>query len=71
MGGVAMCAICGRGIADAWSGNVYFRVTGWERDRDAGGTNALRARERTGEVAHRECVDLEARGVVPGQSSLL
>lgn len=39
----------------------YRKVTGWERKRDGGGTNALRLREVHDEWAHALCIDKQAR----------
>jgi len=50
---------------------VYYEVTGYERERAQGGTNALRLRQRSGRVACQLCVDRAARGVAPAQGSLL
>lgn len=33
-----------------------FEITGWERDRAAGGTNHVLWRERSGKVICNECV---------------
>jgi hypothetical protein len=64
-----VCHLCKKPIES--SDRVYFEVTGFERPRTQGGTNALRLREQTGRVAHVECVDKAAQGVEPGQASLL
>lgn len=49
----------------------YRRVIGWEKRRDQGGTNALRGREPLGEWACIFCVEKLAKGLTPGQHSLL
>jgi hypothetical protein len=64
------CPLCGEAIEGSRTRGVYFRVLGWEKDRDAGGTNALRCRERTGEVAHAHCVDREASRVSASQLTI-
>lgn len=54
------------------NGRVYRRVTGWERQRDAGGTNALALRQPQDVYAHVKCVDQAKRGIDPStQGSLL
>jgi len=64
------CALCHQPIT-AEDHRLYFQVVGWERARPQGGTNALRCRKRTGQVAHPFCVDRVARQIDPGQGSLL
>jgi len=36
----------------------YHQEIGWTRPRHGGGTNALAMREKTGKLAHKECVEL-------------
>lgn len=62
------CFYCGELIPS--SRGAHARVTGWEKARKAGGTNALRVRERTGEWAHDRCVDMKSRGHDPLQRQL-
>jgi hypothetical protein len=49
--------------------NPYRKVTGWERHRQQGGTNALRLREQHEEVACMHCIEREARGVSAQQGA--
>ena len=49
----------------------YRRVIGWERQRSAGGTNAIALREPQDEWACAECVRKLKRGVTLEQTSLL
>jgi len=64
---IALCILCGGPVTGHQQ--VEFQVVGFERPRAQGGTNALRLRRRTGNVAHRDCVDKEARGLT-GQEPL-
>jgi len=64
---IARCMICHKSVTGHQQ--VEFQVVGFERPRAQGGTNALRLRRRTGNVAHRDCVDKEARGLT-GQEPL-
>jgi len=64
---IALCILCGGPVTEHQQ--VEFQVVGFERPRAQGGTNALRLRRRTGNVAHRDCVDKEARGLT-GQEPL-
>ena len=56
------CTYCGEPV-DAQSD--YRRVIAWERRREQGGTNAIRAPERLDQWACRWCVDKLAQGVDP------
>jgi hypothetical protein len=49
----------------------YRKVTGWEKRRAQGGTNALRGRETHDVWACRFCVDKQARGIAPEQTALI
>lgn len=55
------CHFCGEIVDDRLKGTM-LRVTGWAENRDQGGTNALRIRQPTGQVAHKACVDAAGRG---------
>lgn len=59
---------CGRTIDPELD---YRKVTGYERRRHAGGTNALRMREPHDVWACRFCIDKQAKGLDPGQGSLI
>ena len=59
------CEFCGTPIRNP--NTSYRKVTGWERKRTDGGTNALRCREPHDEWACTVCVDKEAKGIGVGQ----
>ena len=67
------CALCGGAIVDEDLDTVHAmdQVTGYERKREAGGTNALALRRTTGKKAHSTCVRSEQRGVSARQGDLL
>lgn len=54
------CVFCGDPINPD---RDYRKVTGWERHRVAGGTNAIRLREPQEQWACFRCVDKQAAGV--------
>jgi len=60
------CAACGQPIDRV----VLFEITGYERDREQGGTNHVVARRRTGRVVGECCARRVQAGVVR-QTSLL
>jgi hypothetical protein len=60
-----VCVFCGEPITSVRTS--FRKVTGWERHRDAGGTNALALREPTDEWACWACVDRQRHGVAPMQ----
>lgn len=69
-----VCVICGEHIGVAQS--YCYRVKGWAPERSGGGANQILQRERVGEdVAHRVCIDSQARfarlGIHPQQGGLL
>ena len=64
------CELCGKPISESDEHYAYHRVSGWERGRKAGGTNAIRCRERDGAMAHERCVDKDAAGVPANQPPL-
>ena len=61
------CTFCGEPVGHP----PYFEVTGWERHREQGGTNALRLREQTGRVACSACIAKKSLGVSEDQETLL
>jgi hypothetical protein len=61
------CVFCGQEVLSP--ATAYRKVTGWERKRDGGGTNALALREPHDEFAHVSCVD-RAKVHVPGQEQM-
>lgn len=51
------CSLCEEPIShDHASHLLRYEVSGWEKPRAQGGTNALEVRQRTGRVAHADCV---------------
>lgn len=63
------CIFCGSEINPD---NDYQYVSGWEKHRQQGGTNALRGREpHPDKWGCRWCVDKIAKGLTPGQGALL
>ncbi len=65
---IVNCAICGDPLRTVDQG-VYRYVEGWEKNRDQGGTNALRLRKPHDSWAHGHCVDAKVHGR-EGQSEL-
>jgi hypothetical protein len=49
----------------------YRKVTGWEKHRSQGGTNAIRLRKTHEEWACFTCISKQARGIAVGQTALL
>ena len=64
---MTICPYCEEGIEHGQA--VRYEVTGWERERAQGGTNALELRERTGRIAHALCVS-RAKLAPPEQQEL-
>lgn len=62
------CEFCREPITDARQS--YRKVTGWEQQRSAGGTNAVRLREPGSEWACRWCIDKQAKGHNAGQKGM-
>lgn len=62
------CLACGEAVRP--SPLVLFEISGFERDRSAGGTNHVIARKRTGRVVGSCCSELVQYGMV-AQGSLL
>jgi len=63
------CAECDRVIEP--KENPWAEVTGFERKRDAGGTNHVAMRRRTGKIICPECMVKLLAGLSAGQQSLL
>lgn len=61
------CMYCGKEIS---LNRDYQRVTGFEKRRNQGGTNALRLREPQEEWACMFCVDRQAAGLNVNQEGL-
>lgn len=66
--GKAFCTFCGAEINPA---RDYRKVTGFERHRSQGGTNAIRLREVHDVWGCRSCVERSAKGISPQQGGLL
>lgn len=64
-----VCAFCGCSIPSVRQ--AFQKVTGWERHRAAGGTNALALRKTHDEFACLACVDKLRAGIDPNQPSLI
>lgn len=63
-----LCELCGEPVTT--TRNAYRRVSGWEKPRKRGGTNAIVLRKPTDEWAHDRCIDLAKQGRL-GQESIL
>lgn len=64
----AACVHCGGPIDE---NRDYQQVTGWEKRRSQGGTNAIKLREPQGVWACCVCIDGQATGIIRGQTSLI
>ena len=64
-----VCVMCSNAV-DPTDVNVWQRVTGWERKRDAGGTNAIALRTPVQEFMCATCMVAAKRGLV-GQEAML
>jgi hypothetical protein len=64
------CSKCGRPINEHIE-TVWQKVIGWEKKRDAGGTNHIALREPQPEVMCAGCMQLMLDGLDPGQQSLI
>ena len=62
------CLICGQPVMP--STRMLWEITGYERDRAAGGTNHVIGRQRTGRVVG-DCHAEQVRSGSVGQESLL
>jgi len=60
------CHLCGKDKR-----SPYRRITGYVRDRAAGGANQVTLREETGEVACEDCISKLRAGIDPRQERLL
>lgn len=56
-----ICSFCGETMVGKFI--VYQKVSGWERWRDEGGTNALALRKTEQVFACERCIGLEKRGI--------
>lgn len=64
------CCDCRRQL-DERTETVWTKVTGWERNRIGGGTNALALRRPLQIHMCDSCMRRRKRGIVPGQGTLL
>jgi len=60
------CLRCGEPARRA----ALHEITGFERERSAGGTNHVIARKRTGRIVCPDCADKVQRGTDPEQGGL-
>lgn len=65
----ARCEFCGDPV-DVNSSTTYVFVSGWARNRTAGGTNGLSLAERSARWACRICIDSLRSGGIIGQEVL-
>jgi len=65
-----ICHLCGRDNIPTYA-HAYRRVTGYVKDRSAGGANQLTLRQETGELACEECISKARGGISSKQESLL
>jgi hypothetical protein len=63
-----VCIACGNVIAEPR--NAWWEITGWERQRKGGGTNAVFDRRRTGSVMCDGCHQRRKWGHNVGQGEL-
>lgn len=64
------CAYCSQQVS-LNSPGTFQKVTGWAERRGAtGGANGVRMREDHDEFAHRNCIDLAAKGHRFGQQAM-
>jgi hypothetical protein len=61
------CALCGDPIRIGEK--CGFQIVGYEYERIQGGTNVIHLRRRTGNVAHKTCIE-QGKREVPGQMRL-
>lgn len=62
------CAKCGNELVTMKG--AAFEITGWEQEREQGGTNHVLWRERTGKVMCSRCTNDAKLGVDENQLSL-
>ena len=63
-----VCHECGEKIETLQG--AAFRITGWEQERDQGGTNHVLWRQRTGEIMCSTCVTKRKYGGSAQQGAL-
>lgn len=62
-----VCEFCGDPL-EAGHWGTFRYVGGWEKSREAGGTNALSLREPQDRYACAACIDALRNGRLPGSS---
>jgi hypothetical protein len=62
------CIRCGTEIVT--TRGIAYEVTGFEVDREQGGTNHVLFRQRTGKVMCQRCVTLEKAHIHPAQQQI-
>jgi hypothetical protein len=62
------CATCGNEIVTVRG--AAFAITGWEQEREQGGTNHVLWRERTGDVMCSTCVQKKKLGITDDQMTI-
>jgi hypothetical protein len=65
------CFHCGQPIGRDDLDRCWRKVSGWEKHREQGGTNALALREVEDLWMHNSCMLLAKRGIAPGQGTLV
>lgn len=65
-----ICSFCREEIDPTLDG-VWQKITGWEKRRNQGGTNAIAMREPLQEFMHATCMILLKRGLTAQQGSLM
>ena len=63
------CVFCGEQV-DPNSRRTWRKVEGFERHRDAGGTNAIALRHQLDVWACDPCISKQKTGLAPGQGTL-
>jgi len=66
-----LCNYCSEPIPVEQLDRCWRKVTGWEKHRDQGGTNALALPVRHDIWMHAACMPLAKRGIPHGQGTLL
>lgn len=67
---MARCEFCGEAVDEGDRYNTYRKVSGYERLRTQGGTNALRLRQPLEQYAHLDCIKRESKGTSARQGTL-
>lgn len=62
-----ICQDCGHGPLDLRG--CWHEITGYEKDRAQGGTNAVAERKRTGSILCDSCMHKRKLGIASGQGT--